>query len=376
MQHLRFLFIALVLLCFTAASASNVITLPYDSVIGVDMTPRVPYSKELAKVAGKGDARAMIDLGDCYFTGAGVKQDAKKAAEFYEKVTKQKNVDPQLAEEAYRKEARCYFDWDGVEKDHRKLVKIYEKAVKEKNRSIAHTLLDIYLSGYSDKPNYNAFRMMLTLADEEPEYLPYVIVGYITGDAGVAIDGDAASKYIEVLRQTPLLYDEVMPEIVKIGHRKAGKLKRSDNMTMYKSTTDKILDNLIGDERTEAIEEMDREYAKFSAEGIHAKLYQELYSSHPVIKSKAIMVILFGDPAVCVKDMNRFTRRGEREKYEGLIKEFYDLWLEYAPESLLNYVQQKGFDELPGMKDTLRAFIYTPEGKKYKNEVESILRSR
>ncbi len=72
------------------------------------------YSKELEKKANGGDTEAMIELGDAYYKGNGIKQDAKKAEKWYKKAIKKDNI------KGYTRMAELYSSWDGLEKNPEK----------------------------------------------------------------------------------------------------------------------------------------------------------------------------------------------------------------------------------------------------------------
>ncbi|MDE6512682.1 MAG: hypothetical protein K2L05_00670 [Muribaculaceae bacterium] len=366
--------ILLILGCVLPLNAKPLISidLPYDTVIGLEIAPGFSYSKELEKKARKGDIRAMINLADNYFIGNGVHKNAKEAAEIYEKVTKIKELDSPKLEEAYRKWARCYYDWEGVEKNHNKILKIYEKGLKSGILPIGRTLLKIYESGASDSPKYNAAITRAKLVElGDITYLPRVIKACITGDDGIQPNPDAALSYIKHLKNTPDSR-ESMNEIIRIGRNKAGSLSRgsmNSSLPLYEIAWRRCY---IDD--TDIKASIKKEYENFTANGIQANLYSKCDSKSIFfnLKDAVILVILFGAP----DDYAEKLSHGYGEDNQKLLTDLWNLWLEYDPSGMINYAKIKGLDIFPELKDILRAYIYTPEGKVYKNTVESILRSK
>lgn len=108
------------------------------------------YSKDLEKKAKGGDAEAMIEVGDCYFKGAGVEKNAKKAKEWYEKAIKAGNTD------AYTNIVACYQSWDGIEKNPKKAFKWIERGAKAGNADMQLALAKAYESGEGTARNPGA----------------------------------------------------------------------------------------------------------------------------------------------------------------------------------------------------------------------------
>ncbi len=108
------------------------------------------YSKDLEKKAKGGDAAAMVEVGDCYFKGAGVEKNAKKAKDWYEKAIKAGNID------AYPNIVACYSSWDGIEKDPKKAFKWIEKGAKAGNAAMQLALAKAYENGEGTPVNASA----------------------------------------------------------------------------------------------------------------------------------------------------------------------------------------------------------------------------
>ena len=68
---------------------------------------------------------AQNELGECYFTGRGVKQDMAEAVKYYRKA-----ADQGLAEAQYNL-GYCYDNANGVDLDTEKAIELYRKAAKQ-----------------------------------------------------------------------------------------------------------------------------------------------------------------------------------------------------------------------------------------------------
>ena len=83
------------------------------------------YSEELVERAKEGDAEAQKDLGFCYATGEGVRQDYAEAVKWYRKA----------AEQGYAKSqfnlGLCYVKGEGVRQDYAEAVKWFRKAAEQ-----------------------------------------------------------------------------------------------------------------------------------------------------------------------------------------------------------------------------------------------------
>ena len=86
------------------------------------------------KAAEMGHAGAQCDLGDCYDSGEGVKQDQKTAVEWYKKSSAQKYAPGE------RSLGLCYYYGDGVPQNYTEAVKWLSLAV-EQNDAIAQWVL-------------------------------------------------------------------------------------------------------------------------------------------------------------------------------------------------------------------------------------------
>ena len=96
-----------------------------------DYTQAFNYFKKAAEM---GHAGAQCDLGDCYDSGEGVKQDQKVAVEWYKRSSAQKYAPGQ------RSLGLCYYYGDGVEQNYQEAVKLLSLAV-EQNDAIAQWVL-------------------------------------------------------------------------------------------------------------------------------------------------------------------------------------------------------------------------------------------
>lgn len=108
------------------------------------------YSKDLEKKAKSGDAAAMVEVGDCYFNGAGVGKNAKKAKEWYEKAIKAGNID------AYPNIVACYSSWDGIEKNPEKAFKWIKKGAEAGSATMQLALAKAYENGEGTPVNASA----------------------------------------------------------------------------------------------------------------------------------------------------------------------------------------------------------------------------
>jgi TPR repeat protein len=75
--------------------------------------------------AGKGDAKAQFNLGDCYRTGEGVTKDMVEAVKWYRKAAEQGHAEGQCALGA------CYDHGVSVARDPVEAVKWYRKAAEQ-----------------------------------------------------------------------------------------------------------------------------------------------------------------------------------------------------------------------------------------------------
>lgn len=98
--------------------------------------------EELELAANQGNAEAQNSLGNCYYSGKGVKQDYRKAAEWYRKAAEQGDM------RAQDNLGNSYFLGQGIDQDYQKAVEWYCKAVEQGyERSECHLGL-CYDNGY------------------------------------------------------------------------------------------------------------------------------------------------------------------------------------------------------------------------------------
>lgn len=109
----------------------------YDTVINI-CTP----------LAENNNANALNLLGNCYFYGNGVKQDYKKAVEWY-----QKAADLGYAV-AMRNLGNCYYNGNGVKQDYKKAVEWWQKAADLGDAAAMANLGNCYYDGNGVKRNY------------------------------------------------------------------------------------------------------------------------------------------------------------------------------------------------------------------------------
>ncbi|KAL0240784.1 hypothetical protein GEMRC1_006020 [Eukaryota sp. GEM-RC1] len=93
------------------------------------------------EAAGRGDAKAMVYLGDCYYNGEGIREDHSKAVYWYKKAAKLGDSD------AMNILGDCYYNGEGVREDHSKAVHWYKNAANLGDSDAMNNLGDCYYNG-------------------------------------------------------------------------------------------------------------------------------------------------------------------------------------------------------------------------------------
>ena len=104
------------------------------------------------KAAAMNDGRAFYALGLIYSSGDGVRQDDKKAREFYEKATAMNNA------MAINNLGYMYEQGHGVKQDYKKARELYEKAASMGNALAIYNLGVMYGQGLGVKQDYKKAR--------------------------------------------------------------------------------------------------------------------------------------------------------------------------------------------------------------------------
>ena len=118
--------------------------------LGCEYYEKEDYQKAyklLKKAADAGNTDAQYQLGNCYYEGTGVEQNAETAVELYEKAADAGNVD------ALCQIGKCYFDGTGVEKNQEIAIELYEKAAEAGNAEAQYQFGNCYYEGTGVKRN-------------------------------------------------------------------------------------------------------------------------------------------------------------------------------------------------------------------------------
>ncbi len=93
------------------------------------------------KAAEQGDAEAQYNLGVCYYTGTGIKEDKEEAAHWYRKAAENGNAMAQY------NLGNCYYTGTGIKEDKEKAVLWYRKAAEQGNKIAQYSLGFCYKNG-------------------------------------------------------------------------------------------------------------------------------------------------------------------------------------------------------------------------------------
>ena len=139
-----------------------------------------------ALAADKGNADAMIQLGECYFHGRGVNEDEKEAIRLFRKLADKGNT------EAMLRLAECYYgETEVVER-----IKWIRKAAKKGNTEAMLQLAICYLNGgVVKKDEKEAVKWIRKAAEKGNANAMSILAGFYYEGRGVKKDEKEAEKW-------------------------------------------------------------------------------------------------------------------------------------------------------------------------------------
>jgi len=160
---------------------------PTPPTISADQVPAITAKAE------KGDADAQRMLGEAYAKGAGVKQDYKQAAQWYEKAATQSNAVAQASL------GELYEAGQGLPRDEAKAAEWYRRAAEQGNSSAQYALAALYAVGKGvPLNNAEALKWYLQAANQGDPLAQYNVgMRYFEGH-GVKPDPVAAYKWLSL----------------------------------------------------------------------------------------------------------------------------------------------------------------------------------
>lgn len=143
--------------------------------------------------AKNGDPVAQVRIGVCYQTGEGVKQDYRKALEWYKKSAEQGNSDAQTCL------GLCYSMGIGVSEDFEQSVKWWRKAARQGNAQAQYYLGKCYNHGTGvSQDYYQAALWFMKAAEQDNADAQFMMGVYCSTGKGVSQNAaDAASWWLK-----------------------------------------------------------------------------------------------------------------------------------------------------------------------------------
>ncbi len=136
----KWMTLLLLVLCFQAG-AQSVERLYEEGKALYDAKKYTEAVKKLQPAAEKGHKKAQYRIGRCYDKGRGVKEDDKKAFEWYSKSAAQNYAKAQY------EVGKCYKNGEGTAKNIAKAVEFFTKAAKQDNGDAQLALGKCYMKG-------------------------------------------------------------------------------------------------------------------------------------------------------------------------------------------------------------------------------------